>query len=135
MSDPKLTVFYDGACPLCAREISFYRDRSGGDQICWLDVSRTEAQEIPAGLSRDEALARFHVLTPEGRLLSGGAAFAQLWSVLPGFRLLGRISKAGSMPWLLEKAYVGFLQVRPWLQRRLRHDPRAVHDAPPQRPH
>lgn len=116
MSATKLTVFYDGACPLCAREIAFYRRRAGGDQVCWLDVSAT-GKEIPASLSREEALARFHVLTPEGELLSGGEAFTRLWSALPAFRLFGRIGKTGPMPWLLERAYAGFLKFRPRLQR------------------
>ena len=29
----KLTVFYDGSCPLCTREIAFYRHKDGADQI------------------------------------------------------------------------------------------------------
>ncbi len=116
MNDRKLTVFYDGDCPLCAREIAFYRKRAGGDQVCWLDVSAPNA-EIPEDLPRAQALARFHVLTQQGELLSGGAAFSRLWSNLPAFRLLGRMCQIGPMPWLLEKAYVGFLRIRPWLQR------------------
>ena len=26
---PPLTVYYDGACPVCRREIGFYRKRTG----------------------------------------------------------------------------------------------------------
>lgn len=119
-TDRKLTVFFDGACPLCDREISYYRQRPGAEQVCWLDVSAVSEEEIPAGLTRNEALARFHVLDQEGRLVSGGAAFATLWIELPGFRLLGRISRVPPIAWCLEQAYNAFLRFRPRLQNWLR---------------
>ncbi len=112
----ELTVFYDGACPLCAREIGFYRAQQGADAVTWLDVSAVEEPEVSPGLSKDHALARFHVLDPDGKLLSGGAAFAQLWRVLPAFRLLGRIGQTAPVAWVLKHAYNGFLRFRPRLQ-------------------
>ena len=32
-------VFYDGACPLCSREIAHYRRRQDSDDLLWLDIS------------------------------------------------------------------------------------------------
>lgn len=94
-----------------------------------------ETEEIPTGLTKEQALARFHLLTAQGELLSGGAAFARLWSNLPGLRLLGRLGEVRPMPWLLERAYLGFLRIRPWLQKRFKHAPQAARDArPPRRP-
>lgn len=119
-NEKKLTVFYDGACPLCAREIGFYRGRQGADTVTWLDVSAMETAEVSPGLSKDQALARFHVLDPNGKLLSGGAAFAQLWRVLPAFRLLGRIGQKALPAWVLKHAYDGFLRLRPRLQNWVR---------------
>jgi predicted DCC family thiol-disulfide oxidoreductase YuxK len=78
-----ITVFFDGACPLCRREIAFYRRRSGVDDITWIDVSRSAENDILPGLTRGEALARFHVINAEGKLVSGGEAFACLWAALP----------------------------------------------------
>lgn len=112
----KLTVFYDGACPLCHREIAFYRGREGADEIAWVDVSRTAEDEVAPGLSKDSALARFHVLRSDGSVVSGGRAFAELWTALPGFRLLGRVFRARPLAWTLNRAYVLFLKYRPCLQ-------------------
>ena len=53
---PALTVFYDGSCPLCRREIDFYRRRRGAARIDWLDISGLPEGEVAPGLSRCAAL-------------------------------------------------------------------------------
>ena len=111
-----LTVFYDGACPLCQREIGFYKKRQGADAVRWVDVSSTGEDQLAQGLSRQQALARFHIRDSKGRLQSGAAAFASLWSALPAFRLLGRIAALAPVTWLLEPLYRLFLKLRPLLQ-------------------
>ncbi len=112
----KLTVFYDGSCPLCEREIAFYRRRKGAGRISWVDVSRSSENQVATGLSKDRALARFHVLTPNGTIVSGGMAFAKLWAALPSFRIWGRLFQAWPLDWILHRAYVLFLRIRPRLQ-------------------
>lgn len=112
----KPTVFYDGACPLCRREIAFYQGRQGADGVHWVDVSDAGTGEVAPGLSKTQALSRFHVRYDHGRLVSGGAAFAALWRALPGFRPLGRLFRIAPFAWLLERAYVAFLRIRPRLQ-------------------
>lgn len=111
-----LTVFYDGACPLCRREIGFYQGRRGADQVRWVDVSRSSAGDAAPGLPKHQALARFHVADSRGRLHSGGAAFSALWRSLPGFRPLGRLFGLAPLAWCLERAYRLFLRFRPRLQ-------------------
>ena len=112
----RLTVFYDGTCPLCRREIEFYRRRKGAQSLDWVDVSRCAGETVALGLSRAEAMARFHVKRADGELASGGLAFAQLWAALPGFRPLGLVLQWRPLAWLTERAYRLFLKVRPRLQ-------------------
>ena len=116
----KLTVFFDGACPLCAREIQFYRRARGAEDIRWVDASRSTQAEIAPGLLRKDALRRFHVLHADGKFTSGGRAFADLWAALPGIAAIGRQFQRWPLAVLLEGAYRLFLPIRPWLQRRLR---------------
>jgi hypothetical protein len=40
----KLTVYYDGACPLCRREIDFYRRRGRAAPIEWVDAAAGDAE-------------------------------------------------------------------------------------------
>ncbi len=60
------TAYYDGACPLCAREIAFYRRQAGAKRIRWINVSGLSGDEVAPDLSRDAALARFHVRDIDG---------------------------------------------------------------------
>ena len=53
---------------------------------------------------------------PDGTLVSGGRAFAELWAVLPGFRAWGRLFRNRPLTWLLNRAYDVFLGFRPQLQ-------------------
>lgn len=113
----KPTVFFDGSCPLCAREIAFYRRCAGSESIIWIDISQSpDEEEVSPGLCREQALARLHVQTADGRVVSGGAAFATLWSALPGFRLVGGLFRLPPLAWLLDRAYDRFLALRPRLQ-------------------
>ncbi|MGB3624285.1 MAG: DUF393 domain-containing protein [Henriciella sp.] len=108
-------VYFDGSCPLCRKEIGFYKSRTGADAIRWVDVSRGE--RLPEGLSCSDAMARFHVRDTDGRLIKGGEAFAALWAQLPSFRWLGLAFRRAPLRWLLNLGYKAFLPLRPRLQR------------------
>lgn len=123
MAQPqKLTVFYDGDCPLCRREIGFYQRRKGAGRIEWRDVSALPAGAVAKGLSKCEAMARFHVMDADGAYFSGAEGFAKLWAALPSFRWLGLAAQVKPVLWLLERLYEWFLTVRPRLQKSLRAD-------------
>lgn len=111
-----LIVYYDGACPLCRREIAFYRKRRGAERIDWRDVSEAAGGDIAPGLSTCDARARFHVRDSDGALYSGGDAFARLWRVLPAFRLAGWLARYQPFRWGLNRSYDAFLKIRPRLQ-------------------
>lgn len=116
MRHDKPAVYFDGACPLCRREIGFYQNRRGAQDIDWVDVSKDDAR-LPDGLELGEARARFHVQTDNGTVISGGSAFAYLWTLFPAFRWAGRIGSTKPVAWLLEQGYRFFLKFRPRLQR------------------
>ncbi len=120
MSEPApspVTVYYDGACPLCVREIGFYRTRRGAEAIHWLDISEDKPGVLPPDLTREAALGRFHVRDQEGVLRDGADAFAVLWRALPGWAWLGHVVGWPPMLWLTERVYRAFLVVRPAMQR------------------
>ena len=113
-STSPVTVYFDGSCPLCRAEIGVYKKSDGSNEVQWCDVS---ANALPAGMTREQAMARFHVRNDKGEMVSGAKAFIALWLSLPRWRLLGRIASVPPLPWILEGAYRAFLPVRPLLQK------------------
>ena len=115
---PALTVLYDGACPLCRREIAVYQGLKPikTDQtVAFADVSRIDCP-LPPGGDRSAYLARFHVQRANGQVLSGAAAFVALWATLPGWRYLAMAASLPGATPLLELVYRLFLRVRPQMQ-------------------
>jgi len=119
----RITVYYDGGCPLCRREIAMYARRDGGSRLDLVDVDARPAALAGDGVGVRDALARFHVRRPDGRLVDGAAAFVEIWRRVPGFGWLARLARLpGAMP-VLEAGYRAFLKLRPRLTGR---DPDAV---------
>jgi predicted DCC family thiol-disulfide oxidoreductase YuxK len=106
------TVYFDGMCPVCSREISAYRQLRGGDAINWVDASRCDLVELSAGLDRAYALQRLHVQTASGTLLSGAAAFIEIWKHLPAFAWMARLCSNRYVLAVLDVAYGRFLVMR-----------------------
>ena len=115
-----VTVYFDGSCPLCRREIGFYRRSRGASDIVWEDVSSAAQGHVASDLTCSQAMARFHVRDAQGKLTSGAAAFVQLWLNLKYWRWLGQLCKGPLSLRLLEHCYIYFLRWRPALQRRLK---------------
>ena len=113
----QLLVWYDGACPLCQREIALIRrlDRRGA--IAFVDVAEPDAP-ITCPVDRATLLQRFHA-RENGVLLSGAAAFAAMWRAIPLLRPLGQVARIPLVLRGLERGYQVFLRFRPRLQRML----------------
>ena len=115
-SSATLTVWYDGACPLCQREIALLRRLDRAGRIAFIDVTNPDAACL---LERATLLARFHALE-NGRMLSGAAAFAAMWRAIPLLWPLGQAARLPLVERALEWAYLRVLKVRPRLQGLLR---------------
>ena len=118
----KLTIWFDGSCPLCAREIGLMRRLDRHRAIDFIDLAGPGNPDCP--VSKAELLARLHA-RENGKLLSGASAFAAMWRAIPLLRPLGLLARIPFVLALLERAYVAFLRVRPKLQRRLKASLRA----------
>ncbi len=109
-----LTVWHDGGCPLCRREIALMRRLDRRGRISFVDVSGDAPVACP--IDRADLLARFHA-REDGVLLSGAAAFAAMWRAIPVLRPLGLLARNRLALAVLEGGYHLFLRMRPRIQQ------------------
>lgn len=109
----EVIVWFDGACPLCAREIALMRRLDRIAAIHFVDIADNRS-DCPK--DRHQMRARLHA-QEQGRLLSGAAAFAAMWRAIPLLRPLGLWARRPYALRLLEWLYGKFLIARPLLQQ------------------
>ena len=110
----QVKVWFDGACPLCQREIALMRKLDRDQNINFVDVSGAGDSSCP--IDQAQLLARFHA-EENGEVLNGAAAFAAMWRAIPSLRPLGLMARNRMILAVLERLYLLFLRVRPQLQR------------------
>jgi len=84
--------------------------------LCFVDVSESGAV-IPEEITQKRAMERFHVRANDGRVLSGAAAFVEVWTRLPKWRWAARVASLPEALAALELDYRMFLPVRPFISR------------------
>jgi predicted DCC family thiol-disulfide oxidoreductase YuxK len=107
MKNTRVTMYFDGACPVCRREVAHYRRIDRQSHIDWIDITRRpEAlSELDPEVSYTAAMTRLHVVDRLGTLHTGVAAFACLWRELPYYRWLAPIVSLTLLEPLLDKGY------------------------------
>lgn len=106
------TMFYDGACSLCQREVSHYRKLDQQNNINWVDISTSADQLYEHGIDYSAAMSRLHVLDEHGQIHSGVKAFLTVWSALPYYRWLAIVIQKLRITPVLELAYQRFAKWR-----------------------
>lgn len=105
-------MFFDGGCPLCRREVAHYQKLDTAKRIRWVNID-TEPEALEAlSIAPTDAMRRLHVLTPEGKVVSGARAFATIWSELPYYRRLSNVLQRLHILQPLELCYELFARWR-----------------------
>ena len=109
-----LTLYFDGACPLCAREINHLRRHANPARLALVDISAASFQtpvDLPAGANLQQ---RLHARFADGQWLSGPEATLWSWRAAG----LGRWVAPLAWPWLRgvwQALYRLFSIARPYL--------------------
>ncbi|MGL4549650.1 MAG: thiol-disulfide oxidoreductase DCC family protein [Gemmataceae bacterium] len=113
-----LTLFYDGLCPLCSREIDHYRRAAAGDpSVAFVDIAGPGFDAASFGLDPARVHREMHVT--EGEAVHVGVdAFLAIWRRIPGHRWLLSLARLPLADLFLRAGYFFFATVRPWLPRK-----------------
>ena len=75
----KLTLFYDGACPLCQAEILFLSRRNQANLLDFVDIISAQFEPQKIGISCEAALAAMYGQFADGKLIQGVAVFPEAY--------------------------------------------------------
>ena len=117
-TQPKLTIYYDGACQVCSREIALYQKARGYEELRFVDICAQGFDAVREGLDPVEVHRSFHARAADGTLYTGVAAFVAIWESLPGFHWLATVAKVPGVRPVMDLGYVVFSKIRPYLPRK-----------------
>jgi predicted DCC family thiol-disulfide oxidoreductase YuxK len=127
-----LELYFDGACPLCAREVAFLRRLDRGGRIRFTDIAAPGFDAPATGIAWQDLMDRIHARLADGTVVEGVEAFRRLSSLL-GFGWLVAPTRLPGVRQLLDLAYRTFAKNRLRLTGRCADDSCAVHAPSPGR--
>lgn len=104
-------VFYDGDCPLCAREIRMLQKLDRQGRIAFTNIASRTFVAPHGGPTRDELMARIHGRSADGRWVEGVEVFRRLYSVVGMGPLVG-LTRLPGISHLLDISYAFFARNR-----------------------
>jgi predicted DCC family thiol-disulfide oxidoreductase YuxK len=113
-----LTLFYDGLCPLCSREIDHYRRRTADDpSVQYIDITGPGFDATAHGLDPQRIHRVMHVKVGDD-IRTGVDAFIAIWEHIRGFGWMARLTRLPGFYQLAWVGYYAFAAIRPLLPRR-----------------
>lgn len=113
-----ITVFYDGKCGLCSKEIDHYRKIAPKGVFHWQDITESGDDLKAQGISLSEGLKLLHAKDADGTLHVGVDAFLLIWKQLKRWRLLGMFVSLPLIRQITDFVYRAFAN---WRFKRLKH--------------
>ena len=78
---PRAALYFDGACPICKREIALVRRLTR--QVDFIDVHGLPDRDLPPNTNRAGLLLDLHFQHPDGQMDRGLEANVALWQATP----------------------------------------------------
>ena len=119
MSDlEKLTLFYDGACPVCQAEILFLSGRNQAKLLDFIDINSVQFDPKKVGVSCEAALVAMYGQYASGQLIQGVSVFPEAYRRANLPRMAWLFSRKPLQPFL-SLAYLFFAKNRHAISRLL----------------
>uniref|UniRef100_A0A7S2SYR9 Thiol-disulfide oxidoreductase DCC n=2 Tax=Chloropicon primus TaxID=1764295 RepID=A0A7S2SYR9_9CHLO len=102
----KIRMLYDGACPLCMREVNMLRRRDEqSNKIDFVDIASAEYDPRDnQGITFEEAMGKIHAITNEGEVVTNVEVFRRLYDLV-GLGWVFAITKTEPFGTIVDKVY------------------------------
>ena len=97
-------VFYDGACPLCRREVNMLRRWDRRQRIVFTDIAAPDFDVTTTGHTFDELMSRIRGRLADGTSIEGVEVFRRLYSAV-GFSWLVALTRLPGISHLMTLGY------------------------------
>lgn len=80
----QIKLLYDGACPLCLREVNALRQRDRGQgQVVFVDIAADDySPAAHGGVDFATAMGRIHAVLPDGSVIKNVEVFRRIYAIL-----------------------------------------------------
>ena len=83
MTQSKLTLLFDGSCPICLREVNFLRSRDTLKNITFVNIDSPDYQpDLYSDISYKKAMKRIHAITESGEILKDVSVFREAYRLI-----------------------------------------------------
>ena len=83
MNTPKLTIFFDGGCPLCKREVDFLQSKNQEGALSFIDINTSDfSSDLKYGITYKQAMDRIHAMKSDGSLIKDIKVFQEAYSLI-----------------------------------------------------
>ncbi len=113
-----LSIYYDGSCPLCTREIDHYKKIDNQNKLRYVDISDLSFSQISEGLEGKNIQKFFHIKSSTNEAYTGVDAFYKIWETLDCFKALQFMYKIYPLKLIMKLTYIFFANVRPYLPKK-----------------
>ena len=113
-----ITVFYDGKCGLCRREIEHYKHIAPEGIFIWQDITSDASTLESLGIVYADGLKLLHAQDAQGKIHIGVDSFLLIWQQIPRWGILAKIVAA---PLILPLVNIIYHRFAAWRFKRLSH--------------
>ena len=79
----KLTIFFDGGCPLCKREVDFLQSKNQKGYLSFIDINSSDfSLDFKYGISYKQAMERIHAFKSDGSVIKDIKVFQEAYSLI-----------------------------------------------------
>ena len=83
MNTPKLTIFFDGGCPLCKREVDFLQSKNQKGSLRFIDINTSDFYlDLKYGITYKQAMERIHALKSDGSVIKDIKVFQEAYTLI-----------------------------------------------------
>ena len=83
MNTPELTIFFDGVCPLCKREVDFLQSKNQKGALSFIDINTSDfSSDLKYGITYKQAMDRIHAMKSDGSVIKDIKVFQEAYSLI-----------------------------------------------------